>query len=167
MTLRTALGRTLAGLAVITLVACSDDEPSRNDEGAIEEEGDVSAFDLEVGDCFEDPAGIGSETGATVVDLGVVPCDQPHDNEVFGLVELEGGDDEFPGDATVSEQGRAGCLAKFEPYVGLDYETSTLDFDALLTPTEETWNAGDREVVCGVYNVDLSPLTGSVKGSAK
>jgi hypothetical protein len=58
------------------------------------------------------------------------------------------------------------CLEEFEAYVGIPYEDSVLEFDAYLYPTAETWGAGDREIVCAAYNLDLTPLTGSVKGSA-
>jgi len=66
------------------LAACGSDEPSRSDEGAIEEEGDLGVQSVEVGDCFDDPEGVAEER-VEVEALGAVPCDQPHDNEAYHL----------------------------------------------------------------------------------
>ncbi len=167
MSLRSPLAVTGLGFVLALSAACSSDGPSRGEDGAIEGEGSISAFDFEVGDCFDDPEDLELGTLSTAVDLAALPCDEPHDNEAFALIDLEGADDEFPGVDTISEEGRELCLAEFEPHVGIDHDTSALEFDAYLTPTEETWEAGDREVVCAVYNGDLSPLTGSVKGIAE
>lgn len=167
MNLRSALARAGFAAAVLLGAGCSDGDVSRDDSGAIEEEGDVNAFDVEVGDCFDDPEGFEEGQLDEIFDLPAVPCSQPHDNEAFALVELEGDDDEFPGQQTVGEQGLDLCLEEFEPYVGIDYDSSSLAFDAYLTPTEESWKLGDREVVCALYDGELAPLTGSMKGSAK
>lgn len=155
----------VASLALL-LGACSDDGPARDDEGSIAEEGNLNAFSLRVGDCFNDPDGLEVGTQSTVLELPAVPCSQPHDNEVFALIDLEGGDDDYPGTEPVRSIGADRCLGEFEAYVGIAYEDSVLEFDPYLYPTAETWSAGDREIVCAVYNLDLAPLTGSVKGSA-
>jgi len=31
-------------------------------------------------------------------------------------------------------------------------------------PTDETWAAGDREVICFAYDLTLSKITGSING---
>jgi len=33
-----------------------------------------------------------------------------------------------------------------------------------LFPTQETWAAGDREVICFAYDLTLSKITGSING---
>lgn len=164
MRLRTVLTATLAG-TLLALGACSDDGPERDSDGAIAEEGDVNAFSLEVGDCFDDPDGVDLGTQTTVFELPAVPCSQPHDNEVFALIALEGDDDEYPGTEEVQTLGFERCYDEFEAYVGAPYEESALEFDPYLFPTAQTWAAGDREIVCAVYNPDLSPLTGSTRDS--
>ena len=165
---RSALARAGLGLVLFMVAACSDDDSaSRDESGAIEEEGNVGAFDIEVGDCFDDPEDLDLGTQQTVVDLAAVPCDEPHDNEAYFKFELAGEDDAFPGEDAVTEQGSERCLEEFEPFVGIDYESSELDADPYLRPTAESWEQGDREIVCVVYNADLSPMTGSAKGSAE
>ncbi|MGD9754503.1 MAG: septum formation family protein [Acidimicrobiia bacterium] len=96
-----------------------------------------------------------------------VDCSQPHDAEVFALIALAGADgDRFPGEAAAQAQARAECLARFEPFVGLEYATSTLRI-AVLRPTENTWVDGDRTVVCSVYHEDLRPLVGTARSSGR
>lgn len=130
--------------------------------GACEDEGDV--FSLEVGTCFNDTES--ALAGGETSNVPVVECDEPHDNEVFALVELEG--DEFPGNDTVRQVGNEKCLAEFEDYVGLDYPSSRYAAGPYLTPTEESWErANDREVICALWDANLEKLEGSARGSAE
>ena len=73
----------LAGIA-LTLSGCGllDDEGPAGDD----------VFSIVVGDCLDD-AGVGDE----VTTLPIVPCDEPHDSEVFARTAAE--EDDFPGDA--------------------------------------------------------------------
>lgn len=117
-----------------------------------------NVFDLEVGQCFNDP-----DSFDEVANVEIVDCTEPHDNEVFHLFDIADGS--FPGDTGVSESAVEGCLAQFDGYVGLDYASSVLDI-RYLVPTSETWSDGDREVVCILYHLNNEKLTGSMQGSA-
>ncbi len=130
------------------LAACSDDSGGR------------SVFDLEVGDCFDDPTSTG-----TVQDVPIVDCAEPHDNEVTHLFDVEG--DEFPGEDTIRTEAEATCEEEFANYVGVPFSESELTGGALLVPTEQSWENGDREVVCAVWNPDFSKLEGSVEGTER
>lgn len=124
----------------------------------IDTEGEmVSVFDLSEGDCWDDP----SETSDTVNQVEVVPCDEPHDNEVYLVFDLADGD--FDASAVQSDAD-TGCLDAFDAFVGTPYEDSRLDYFNL-TPTADSWDAGDREVVCSLYDIDLKKLVGSMEGS--
>jgi hypothetical protein len=118
--------------------------------------------DVDVGDCFNDP-GFGE-----VRDVEIVDCADPHDLEAFATVELEGGD--YPGEFSVFEQAFDACLDLFEPYVGTPYENSSL-YIFPLSPTEGSWNDGDRGAVCVVYEPvgadgeEFSRRVGSVRNS--
>jgi hypothetical protein len=79
------------------------------------------------------------------------------------VFELPGGDYD---DEAVPAAARLGCLASFEPYVERPFEESDLDLFALW-PRPEAWAFGDHEVVCSVYDIELSPLEGSVRGSGR
>jgi hypothetical protein len=146
-----ALGALPAGGAI-----AAQGGSSQSGSGVLAQEDRLPLDLLSVGDCFDDP----SETGDTIDSVPVVPCDQPHDNETYDLFELSGG--EYPGDRQVEELASEGCLASFEAYVGERYEDSELEFSHV-TPSEEAWDEGQREVICFVYLPTGEKLTGSVR----
>jgi hypothetical protein len=119
-----------------------------------------SVFSMEVGLCFNDEADAADEV-SSVPD---VPCEEPHDNEVFALIQYTG--ETFPGPDAMQAEAVDLCIGEFEGYVGLPYEESELDVYPLV-PTQASWDGGDREIVCALYALDLSQLTGSMKGSAR
>ena len=131
----------------------------RDDSGAIVDSGSIDAFAVKEGDCFNDP----SENALSEVNsLHGVPCSEPHDNETFAVFDVSL--QSFPGEEAIAEMAFDECLARFEPFVGRDYETSALDIYALY-PTRQSWSGhNDREVVCAVFDVDANKLTGSVAG---
>jgi hypothetical protein len=58
------------------------------------------------------------------------------------------------------------CLDRFAGFVGVDYESSTLDITALY-PSSQSWSTqNDREVVCAVFEMNGEKLKGSAKDSA-
>ena len=120
--------------------------------------GSASVFELEVGDCFDDPT-----TGAEVSSVDAVDCAEPHDNEVYALYDYDG--DTYPGESEMSAAADEGCEARFEEYVGIAYLDSALYYTHL-TPTQESWDSGDREVVCVLYEPG-EKLTGSMEGAAR
>lgn len=123
----------------------------------------LDVFALNVGECFDDPPNF--DPGVEVLELAGIPCDQPHDNEVYALIDYPGGPDApFPGDDALGAFVDDECLVAFEEYVGGDYFSSNLDF-ADLRPTSGSWAQGDREIVCFLYHLDLRPLTGSAVAS--
>ena len=133
-------------------------QADRDASGAIVDAGRVDAFQMQVGDCYNDSTLDGEEVDS----VPGVPCSDPHDNEVYALFDIT--DSSFPGDA-IADMAHAGCLERFESFVGKDYESSSLDITTLY-PSRESWQGqNDREVVCAVYDVELAKLTGSVKGT--
>ena len=133
----------LTGLAAL-LLACGPGD------------GDVVA--REVGRCVDDP---GERTG--IEEVEVVACDEPHDFEVFALVDLAEGT--YPGEGEVADQARDACTDRFAAYVGIEAPVSTLA-TAFLVPNEDGWEGGDREVVCLVYEPDQR-LEGSMRGAQR
>lgn len=162
---RTAL-RPLAllGVAALGLAGCGllpSADPVRDDEGAIvEAEANADVFSITVGDCTND----GDLEATEVSSVEAVPCDEPHDNEVYAAFDIEG--DEFPGADEVETVANERCLDEFEPFVGASYDESRFAYWPM-TPTESSWGQGDREVLCLVYDVDLQKITGSVEGLAE
>jgi hypothetical protein len=130
----------------------------RDSDGAIVGGGNIDAFHMQVGDCFDDVSSYDEE----ITNLPGIPCAEPHDNEAFAVFDLTMVN--YPGD-DMSGVAFDACLTRFEPFVGKDYDSSTLDIMTLY-PTNESWQQDDREVVCALYDMDTNKLQGTVKGQA-
>ena len=151
----------LIGLGVITYNVST--QANRDGAGEIVSEGNVDAFTIQLGDCFDNTSSLASDETGDVSSLPGVPCSQPHDNEVFAIFDLD--QPTFPGSEEISELSFEACLDRFESFVGVDYESSSLDIAALY-PSKESWSRqSDREVVCAVYDMNAGKLTGSAKSS--
>ena len=125
--------------------------------------GESLVFDLGVGDCLND-----ATAGGDVSTVPEVDCDEPHDSEIYAVIVMD--DSGFPGDAAVIEQADSGCRAEFEAFVGIPSSQSSYMFAALY-PTEQSWNGGDREILCRIALVDeggaIEKVMGSLKGVAR
>lgn len=130
------------GSVVLAVVLIASVPADRDDNGDITSGGEVSVEDLVVGDCLAEEFSGHEENVYTV---SARPCDEPHNGEVFHDLELT--EPEFPGDAEMSEIADSTCYQAFEPFVGLTYEDSELDF-YYYVPTAQTWKYGDRLVTC-------------------
>ena len=131
----------------------------RDESGAIVGGGTVDAFQVRVGDCFDDS--FAGEGEFEVSDVPGVPCSEPHDNEAFAVFDLRV--ESFPEGDAMGELAYESCMAHFEAFVGRDYKTSTLEITTMY-PSPESWEQNDREVICAVYDVDANKLIGSAKG---
>jgi len=130
----------------------------RDSTGAIVGEGSIDAFGIIVGDCFDD-TGFDNED---VASLPGVPCSDPHDNEAFAVFDVSMAS--FPGDE-MGQIAYDSCMDRFSNFVGMEYESSTLEIMTLY-PSSESWQQNDREVICALYDMDENKLQGSVKGLA-
>ena len=121
--------------------------------------------DLSQGQCIVDDA-VADWPGIEVQTTSVAPCETEHQAEVFALIEVEGGEDApFPGAEALAAQAEDECQAQFNEYVGIDFVDSRLDI-IHLAPTATSWEQGDRQIVCTLFDIDGAPLTGSVQGQA-
>jgi hypothetical protein len=113
---------------------------------------------IEVGDCFNET------TGEVVTDIPTVPCTDAHDYETYAEFDIDLAT--FPGDDEVFRLADEGCLAPFADYVGLDFESSTLDY-TYYVPTAAGWtNDGDRSVSCALFD-PAGELTSSMASAAR
>lgn len=124
----------------------------------------ISVFDLEVGTCFDDPAFAADEPG-TIGETVAVQCFEPHDAEVYAIVSYTSGPEaDFPGEDIVQDRAEDECFDRFEDFVGIAYEDSRLDI-ATIWPTEDSWEQGDREATCVVFDVANQKLEGTMDGA--
>ena len=146
-----------AGVAAAAALGISS-MAQRNDAGEIMEAGTVDAFEVRVGDCFQDAA-FASED---VSEVPGIPCSDPHDNEVFAAFDVTG---DWPGDEAIEEMAYQGCYDRFAGAIGKSYEESIIDY-TVIYPSEGSWQErGDREVLCVGYHMEYEQLTGSIIGS--
>ncbi|MDQ1082519.1 MULTISPECIES: DUF4190 domain-containing protein [Microbacterium] len=156
-------GLVVAGLGLGLFAAGSGavaDPYAPPEEGGVSVAPDEQApFDpsgLVVGACLDELAG-GFVTSDNIVD-----CAQPHSYEAFGGFDVAGGD--YPGDAAIESAALDGCEAAFTGYVGASYQDSRLDY-YYVGPTQQTWEVGDREIFCLLYDPEAVETTGSLAGS--
>lgn len=122
--------------------------------GQVTEETAVDWLKIKPGDCVQEVSDDYHET--------LVPCAEPHAEEVYAQFELTGGD-EYPGDDEVEELANAGCEERFDDFVGQAYADSPLDF-YYYTPIEESWLGGDRLVQCRIFDPE-GDVSGSLRGT--
>ena len=158
-TAQTTASPSAAATPSASATAAASPTDADDDDSAGGEE--TSVFDLEVGDCF-------SATGDEVESVTVVDCDEPHIYEVFAVFDHEAGEDEpYPGDDALLEYADSECQPHFEDYVGADYETS-IYWITSVTPSQETWDDDDREIVCTLkLGEQGEETTGSAEGSGE
>lgn len=153
-------------LAVGLRSGFSGNDAVRDSSGAITTAGDVSAFEVEVGDCFDDPAllsGAG-EGDVESAEVAAVPCADPHEFEVYHVFDLSG--DDYPGNDQVVAAAKQGCAKQFQTFVGRSYERSALE-QYFYYPQESSWELQDeRGVVCAVDDPDAR-TTGSLRDSSR
>lgn len=137
-------------------------EPVRDAEtGEVTEQNDnADVFAIKVGDCLNTADMAADEEISSVP---VVPCSEPHDDEVYHAYYLADGD--FPGEDAILADADSVCVAEFANFIGLPYEESALVYWPMY-PTEGSWGDGDREVLCVVYE-DGAKVTGSLAGAAR
>ena len=146
----TAAGIVLSGCSLLNSVTNGSQSGNGPSAGATDSQSDV--FTIKVGDCFNDP-----NASDTVTTVPTVPCTGAHDYEAFASIIVDG--TSYPGDTAVQTQGEGGCKAQFQTFVGIAYDSSTLNF-SYYYPTQQSWDQrGDREILCFVYAVGTDKKT--------
>jgi hypothetical protein len=139
-------------------------QAERDEAGSIVAAGDLDVVDLRVGDCFDHEPGTSEDAIVELSAVGAVPCETPHDNEVFHHFDLVA--ETLPSDDEVGYEVFGTCVEVFESFVGARYEDSDLGF-SWLWPTEDGWREGDRAVTCYLYTMDLTKLEGTAAGTGR
>jgi hypothetical protein len=112
---------------------------------------------LAVGECFDDGNGEEDEVLRRT-------CAEPHDGEITADVMMAAGP--YPGDREAGKTAQSKCDKEFGTYIGRPADGSELE-SSFWHPTEESWDEGDRLVVCAAYGPGGDQLTGTVKGSKR
>ncbi|MEU3526958.1 DUF4190 domain-containing protein [Streptomyces sp. NPDC038707] len=121
---------------------------------------DGATVSLTEGECFNAPGG--ALSGVTY-DVDTVPCSGAHDGEAFASFRLPGGGP-YPGDDAVTDTADERCRRLRDGYAMDGWALPEYVEVYFLTPTEESWAAGDHEVTCVFGNSDEDGrLTGSLR----
>jgi len=143
------IGLVVAFVAVVALVLILSKDASK----------DAQRVFVNVGNCYRDRGGEG-----VLVTEAYVPCPDPHDREVVGLVAF--GDPTqapYPGRDRLVRITDAACPEKFKAHVGAAYPAAGLALRSVV-PTADEWVDGFRDGVCAVGDAGGKQLTGTVKG---
>jgi hypothetical protein len=142
----------------ITVAVMTDAD--RDEAGTIVNEGEISVFDVQVGDCLELPA-----ESEDIYSVTAVPCAQKHGAEAFARWKLKGED--FPGDKRVIRTADAGCSQRFATFVGRPLEKSRLEV-MMVYPTRTSWNfQDDRSVICLITPPEGRQVTGTLRNARR
>ncbi len=127
----------------------------------------LPARGLAVGACFN-TAGMGRAgnlTDAELEEVSVVDCSEPHLSEVIGVVQIPAPPDaDFSTSDDYSGVNIQACESAWEDYLG-DPRSRAFPWPTLemTGPTRETWEAGDRTIVCFAVPEQGHLLHGSLK----
>jgi uncharacterized RDD family membrane protein YckC len=132
----------------------ADVEP-RSDDVVVTSRRTISVYELHTGDCFD----TGRMAEMQTVDL--LPCDEPHDAQVYAIEELptDAVDRTAVTDVALARAAEEVCMSAAAAATGLRNELDVY----YLHPTAESWRLGDHEVVCtatapqGKLTAPLSP----------
>lgn len=113
-------------------------------------------LNLSVGECALLPG------NSYIASVTTTDCSSVHHAEVVGTLAITSA--ELPTQADLERHAEEGCTPHFEKYVGTTLEKSALELQWLL-PTEASWKAGDRTIVCLAIAPNEQSLTTSLKGS--
>lgn len=149
----------VVGVGIVSAGAWALDNTTRDDKGAIVEAGDLGVFNFVVGDCITD-----LPKGETIEKATGVPCSQKHEYEVYKETFVEDESEEMPSD--LGDQADQFCYDEFEKFVGEPYDTSTLEFFSL-SPSPESWKAGDKELTCLISEADAATTTGTLANAKR
>jgi len=124
-----------AAALILGTSACSGQSPSyRNSAGQVTATASVDISSLKVGDCIYNVSNLGD----TVTNVQVVPCSSQHEGEVYAT---ETNVANVQGDITNY------CTDQFALYIGLDYDSSSLQAKSF----SDVGSSTNTDVQCVVF----------------
>lgn len=155
-TTEAATEETTASTAAAEETTTTAAEETTTSTAAAEE---INVFSVELGDCLAESV----VDGAVVFDVEKVPCEGEHLLEVYYVFDMADGP--FPGDDAVAAEADLACYEAFEPFVGIEYESSIYGY-SYFHPTADSWaSLGDREIQCLLNDFEGGMLIGSAAGT--
>jgi len=125
-----------------------------------------SVNDLDIGACYDLP--LDSSLDDEISTLKEIPCDEPHDGQLFAQGELNPDRDrDYPSDADAltTEAGTACAGDPFEEFTGESYAASPLAM-YVLVPSKDGWTSSRGSYSCFVVSADGSALLESAEAGS-
>ena len=146
-------------LVVVSVIVAGNYRAQRDSDGVVVRTGTFFLADLRAGDCGDWPP------GDAVLSVTLHPCDEPHDFELYAIVNHPDGPEEpYPDERSLEAWSAQACYEQFGPYVGVAFEDApTLTF-SYFYPLAPSWRDGDRVVQCALHNAEGEQMIGSRKG---
>ncbi|WP_042433184.1 DUF4190 domain-containing protein, partial [Streptacidiphilus anmyonensis] len=150
------VGSIVWGLVVINMFAITSG-PSRLPGGGVSHAQYAALDDVRTGDCFLWP----NHTLQADAPVQLVPCDQPHEAQVYGSSDLTGWTD-FTDDGALQAEAQRRCNA-----AATRYPTGTGMANEVIYPASQGWFTVSRQVSClfttvtGSTTTFVRPQTGS------
>jgi hypothetical protein len=122
--------------------------------------GEKSTLDIRVGDCFS------YENNTTTERISVIPCQLPHDVEVFAvLADPSPPGAAFPGLDPLRTALLPRCIALYPGYVGVPFGPRAPAQILAFVPEYSFWVLDIRLEFCGLSNPSGGQLTGSLRAN--
>ncbi|WP_183407024.1 DUF2510 domain-containing protein [Nocardioides marmorisolisilvae] len=141
------------GAVVILIVVGVGHDVTRDATGAVTQSGKISPADLHEGDCVVLPRVV----DGTFQNVELVPCDQPHNGQVFTILNAPAGP--YPGGTALRESSLDACRTALQEWLGTD---QTLLHVVSFFPTELRWRLDDRRERCLAVDRDRD-VTGDMR----
>jgi tetratricopeptide (TPR) repeat protein len=123
--------------------------------------GQKASLQMAVGDCFS------TERQATIEQIAAIPCQLPHDYEVFAVLsEPSPPGATYPGIDVLHKQLRVKCEQLYEGYVGVPFSRKAPTDINTFVPEESYWRLNIRSEFCGLKDWHARQLVGSRRRGA-
>ncbi|MDF8266059.1 DUF4190 domain-containing protein [Luteipulveratus flavus] len=150
----------VAGVGVWAIVT----EADRDSNGSVVHRGDLTADDIRVGDCINQPDPPKGTESVQISSVQAVPCTEPHDLEAYAESALTYTG--YPGDTEVTAAAERACTDRFTAFVGTDMADSDLAVQ-YFHPTRRSWALGDHDVTCLVGEPSGRTTLTTLRGAAR
>ncbi len=128
-------------------------QPARDTSGTITRQGQLSPVELRTGDCLRVPR----ELNGVIHALTVLPCAQPHNGQVFTI--LQAPDGPYPGNVELQTAALNACAMAAPSFLGTDH---TLLETVAFFPSEKGWGLGSRDEHCLLMD-RAKDITGDIR----
>lgn len=134
----------VAALAIGGKVIADQNKAGRDANGNISKKGNLDAFSIKTGDCFQSPG-----TGSDFSSVTAVPCTSPHTAQVFGSFTYPDATSTVPDDTTMQSTVSSQC-GTLSSKLDQNFVTTNNLNGSYVMPNSEAWKAGNYEILCVV-----------------